>query len=115
MRAHELIEALAAGASLRSLLDESKSKVLAAIKSAGATIDVEESREYLCISMWTPAGKVWATHGAHSITIEWDPHMDFTNDSIRAAKAKTWKAAWDDVRCGTEPCEISDCDTCMGY
>jgi len=78
-----------------------KAQALAAIAAAGGEFEEWGSSTTLIGSAHIGEGRSWTATGSHTIAVNF--HTD---------RPAGWRALLTDVRCGTEPCDLADCDVC---
>lgn len=84
-----------------------RQKVLNKVKELDATlIERGDNVSGWDISIDTPPGFVWAGLGLHGVVA-----AQFNN---YPPKKELWRALWEDIKNGLEPCDIEDCEYCLG-
>lgn len=78
-----------------------RSEALRLIREAGADFVDRSARGELTGDTFTPPGIVWHATGCHALVVH-----------FRTDPAAGWAALLDDVRLGTEPCRLVDCENC---
>lgn len=74
--------------------------VMALVREHGADLLEMNGGAPFLVNVWTPAGVAWLTTGCHSLTVA---------DTDRA---RGWRTLRDELRQGTQPCDIDDCENC---
>lgn len=78
-----------------------RQRVMAFAKDNNCDVFNSSGGKALDVTLWAPVGLAFVASGCHALVISY-----FTDAPAG------WRALWEDVSKGLEPCDQSDCETC---